>query len=427
MSMARRGKTIGIVVGGGPAPGINGVIHGVTVIGINRGYNVYGIWEGFKHLVEGHFEAEPLTIDKVSRIHRRGGTILRTSRVNPTVTEDALRASVDALRSAGVTHLVSIGGDDTAFSAYSVVKYARQNIGLDLRSVHTPKTIDNDLPLPEGVPTFGFTTARELGTQIVENIMEDARSTVRWYIVVAMGRKAGHLALGIGKSAGTTLALIPEEWGGEPIRLQHVADIIAGSVIKRLAYDRGYGVAVVAEGIMEMMNKDDLAFLKTIERDAHGHPRMAEVNSAAIIKQEVRSTLQRLGIDMTLVDKEVGYELRCADPCAFDIDYTRSLGEAAVTFLDQGGTNAMITIQDNKPVPVPYDEIMDPETGRTDVRSVDISSYTYESARKFMIRLEREDFQDQALVERMASQTDLSPDDFVARFGYLADVAPRPY
>jgi 6-phosphofructokinase len=427
MATSNHEKTIGIVVGGGPAPGINSVIHAVTITAINSGYKVYGILEGFSHLAEGRLQATPLTIADVSRIHLKGGTILKTSRVNPTVSEEKLRNCVNALKAAGITHLVSIGGDDTAFSAYTVARYAREKMDTELHSVHAPKTIDNDLPLPEGVPTFGYETAREVGMRIVENIMEDALSTGRWYIIVAMGRKAGHLALGIGKSAGATLTLIPEEWRGQAIRMQEVADVIATSIIKRLADGRGYGVALVAEGVMELMDPNDLVFLETVERDEHGHPRMAEINSAAIIKREVRATLQKLGVKMTLVDKEVGYELRCADPCAFDIDYTRSLGEAAVTFLNEGGTNAMITIQKNQAVPVPYDEIMDPDTGRTEVRSVDLNSFTYRSARKFMVRLERSDLESPRFVAEVAAQANLSPQEFVERFGYLVGLTPRPF
>jgi 6-phosphofructokinase len=427
MSALPAQKTIGIVVGGGPAPGLNGVIHAVTITAINSGYKVIGIMEGFKHLITGDPLLWPLTIPDVSRIHLKGGTVLKTSRANPTHSDEYLRNAVTALQEAGITHLVSTGGDDTAFSAYTVSRYAQEKMGFDLHSVHVPKTIDNDLPLPEGIPTFGYETARQLGTQIIRNIMEDALSTVRWYIVVAMGRKAGHLALGIGKSAGATLTLIPEEWRGKPIRLQHVADIICGSIIKRLANGQGYGVAVAAEGVMELMDHRDLEFLETIERDEHGHPRMAEINSAAIIKRQVRDTLKELGIRLTLVDKELGYELRCADPCAFDIDYTRTLGQAAVDFLSAGGSNAMITIQNNEVVPIPYDELMDPDTGRTEVRMVRVDSFTYQSARRFMVRLDEQDFADKALVAKMVACTNLDEAGLVERFGYLGGIAPRPF
>jgi ATP-dependent phosphofructokinase / diphosphate-dependent phosphofructokinase len=427
MTASSTQKTIGILVGGGPAPGLNGVIHAVTITAINSGYKVIGIMEGFKYLASGEPQFVPLEIADVSRIHLKGGTILKTSRVNPTRSADTMRNAVNALHGAGITHLVSTGGDDTAFSAYSVSRFAQQEMGIDLHSVHVPKTIDNDLPLPEGIPTFGYETARQIGTGLVRNIMEDALSTVRWYVAVAMGRKAGHLALGIGKSAGATLTLIPEEWAGEKIRLQHVADTIAGSIIKRLARGQGYGVALVAEGVMELMDTRDLEFLENIERDEHGHPRLAEVNSAAIIKHRTRETLADLGVKLVIVDKELGYELRCADPCAFDIDYTRTLGLAAVDFLDQGNTNAMITIQENQAVPIPYDELMDPKTGRTEVRLVKTDSFTYQSARRFMVRLDKQDLENPAMVAKMAACTNLSAEAFVARFGYLGGVAPRPF
>lgn len=427
MSEASAQKTIGILVGGGPAPGLNGVIHAVTITAINHGYQVMGILEGFKHLMAGQPQFLPLTIADVSRIHLRGGTILKTARSNPKEKEEYLGNTVSALRGAGITHLVSIGGDDTASSAHAVSQYAQKKMGYDLRSVHVPKTIDNDLPLPEGIPTFGYETAREIGTRVVTNIMEDARSAVRWYLIVAMGRTAGHLALGIGKSAGATLTLIPEEWRGEKIRLQEIGDIISGSVIKRLASGQGHGVVVVAEGVIAMLDPDDVESLENVERDEFGHVRLSEVDSGAIIKNQVSKTLSSVGIKMRIVDKEVGYELRCADPCAFDIDYTRSLGEAAVSFLVKDGTNAMMSLQDNCPVPIPYDEIINPKTGRARVRRVNVDSYAYHSALKFMIRLEAQDFGNPQWVEKLAGFTKLSPAEFTVRFGYLGGAAMRPF
>ena len=135
-------KTIGVLVGGGPAPGLNGVIHSVTIEGINNGFQVFGIMEGFKYLASGEGEGNinPLSIKDVSHIHVKGGSILKTSRVNPTRKEETLRNSVETLQKAGISHLVSIGGDDTAFSAYSVARYAQEKMGLDIRSVHVPKT-----------------------------------------------------------------------------------------------------------------------------------------------------------------------------------------------------------------------------------------------------------------------------------------------
>jgi 6-phosphofructokinase 1 len=418
---------IGILVGGGPAPGINSVIHSATIEAINNGLKVVGIYDGFKHLMHGEMVGRPLTISDVSRIHLDGGSILRTSRANPTKSEESLGKCVHALIDAGVAYLVAIGGDDTAYSAYRVARYAEEHMGVRIKTVHVPKTIDNDLPLPEGIPTFGFETARELGTRIVMNLMEDALTGLRWFLVVTQGRKTGHLALGVGKSSGATLTLIPEEWGGREIRLQEVTDILAASVIKRLAEGKSYGLALVAEGIMEQLAPADLDMLDNVERDAHGHIRLAEINTADILKRALRKQLLDLGVDMGVVSKDLGYELRCADPIAFDIDYTRSLGEAAVDFLLQGGSNATITLQQNQVVPIPLEKMMDPDTGRTEVRVVKIDSFTYQSAYKFMIRLKPQDAENGMLLARMATQTNLSLEGFKARFGYLIGIAPRPF
>src|SRR6202007_3358957 len=96
-----------------------------------------------------------------------------------------------------------------------------------------PKTIDTDLPLPAAVPTFGFQTARHIGVGIVHNLAEDARTTSRWYLIISMGRAAGHLAWGMGRGAAATLTIIPEEFRGKPLTLDHLCDIILGAIIKR--------------------------------------------------------------------------------------------------------------------------------------------------------------------------------------------------
>ncbi len=257
--------------------------------------------------------------------------------------------------------------------------------------------------------------------------MEDALTGQHWFLVVTMGRKAGHLALGIGKSSGATLTIIPEEWRGAEIRLQEVVDILVTSVIRRLSEGRPYGVALVAEGILEYLRHEDLQTLERVERDEHGHVRLAEVNFADILKRATKADLDALGVQVKIVDKELGYELRCAAPIAYDIDYTRSLGEAAVNYLLEGGSNATITLQGNQVVPLAADQMMDGQTGRTEVRLVNIDSFIYRSAHRFMIRLKPEHAQDLVLLARMAMQTRLSLDEFKARYGYLVGIASRPF
>lgn len=419
--MANGTKKFGILVGGGPAPGINSVISSVTIEAMNLGYEVTGILDGFRHLIEGKREVQALTIPMVSRIHLTGGSVLRTSRANPTRDEKALLNVVRTLIEMGINYMVTIGGDDTAFSASCISSFAKSR-GMNIRTVHIPKTIDNDLPLPEGTPTFGFETARELGTQIVNNLMEDAQTTGRWFIVVAMGRKAGHLALGIGKSAGVTLTLIPEEFLPQKVRMKTITDIIVGSIIKRNSQGRDHGVAVLAEGLLEAMDPEDLNALDRLEKDPYGNIRLSEVNFSDIIKQAVLSRLREFGLKMTVVDKEIGYEVRCASPSAFDIEYTRNLGYAAVEFLHSGGTDALISIQNNKAVPIPFAQILDAKTGKTAVRMVNIDSAQYQIARQYMIRLEPEDFHPGIKLEQMAMSVNLSVADFCKEFKHVVEI-----
>jgi 6-phosphofructokinase 1 len=412
-------NVLAIVCGGGPAPGINSVISSATIEARKSGWEVQGVCDGFQHLAKGEKETLPLTIDLVSRIHGDGGSLIRTSRYNPTRDPEELRRVVDTLVEMGVTHLITIGGDDTAYTASRVAEHARDHLGLTLAFAHVPKTIDNDLPLPEGIPTFGFETARALGTELVSNLMEDAKTTGRWFLCVAMGRVAGHLALGIGKSAGATVTVIPEEFGEEKIPLQQLADILAGAYVKRLAHGRGYGVAVTAEGLIEKIRVQDLEAVDSIERDEYGHIRYAEINFSDVLRRELQRTLKGLGLRTTINNKEIGYEVRCAPPNAFDVEYTRNLGYAAFSFLREGGSRAMVTIQNNRIVPIPFEEVLDPVTGKTRIRRVNVDSVQYRIAREYMIRLEKRDFENRADLERLAVVTRMGPEDFRRRFGYL--------
>src|SRR5438552_803014 len=235
---------LAILVGGGPAPGINAVISAAVIEAVNEGLEVVGIVDGFKWLMRGDTsKMRPLRIEDVSRIHLEGGSMLGTARDNPTTSEQAIHTVVETLRARGITHLVTIGGDDTALSSSFVAEHS----GHQIRVVHVPKTIDNDLPLPGHIPTFGYQTARHYGVELVQNLMEDARSTKRWYVVVAMGRKAGHLALGIGKAAGATLTVIGEEFSRQTIAFSDICDIVETAIIKRWAMGHHFGVAIRAE------------------------------------------------------------------------------------------------------------------------------------------------------------------------------------
>jgi ATP-dependent phosphofructokinase / diphosphate-dependent phosphofructokinase len=422
---------LGILCGGGPAPGINSVISAATIEACNSGWEVVGILDGFEHLIQGDAShVLPLEITDVSRIHVLGGSILFTSRANPTMVDEGaelpdwrMRNTLRALTELGIDALVTIGGDDTAFSAQKVAEAA----GGSIRVAHVPKTIDNDLPLPRGVSTFGFQTARHVGVELVNNLMTDAITTKRWFFVVAMGRSAGHLAVRIGKAAGVTLTVIAEEFPPDrPIRLDHLVDLIEAAMLKRFAHGRPFGVVVLSEGIALRMEEDELAkAMPDVERDEHGHIRLGELDLDGVLAGLVKRRFKERGQKVTITAKNIGYELRCAAPIPFDIEYTRDLGYGAIDYLrgllreEREEMGAMITIQEEQMVPLPFGSFTDPQTGRPRVREVAIDSGMYRVATEYMIRLEQEDLDDPAKLKAIADVAKLSPEAFRDRYGYL--------
>jgi 6-phosphofructokinase 1 len=215
------------------------------------------------------------------------------------------------------------------------------------------------------------------------------------------------------------LTIIPEEFRHKPIRLKTLVDILVAAFIKRLAAGRSDGVAVLAEGLVEFLDQQDLNGLEDVERDQHGHVRLAEVNFGVLLKRAVEKELRTFGVKTTIVEKNIGYELRCADPISFDMEYTRDLGYCAAQFLLDGGTAAMVSIQNGRFIPIPFGDILDPATGRTRVRMVDIESESYTIARRYMIRLSPEDLSQPQEVVRLATAAGLASDDFRTRFEYL--------
>ncbi|MFH1754528.1 MAG: 6-phosphofructokinase, partial [Candidatus Latescibacterota bacterium] len=336
-------KKMAILVGGGPAPGVNSVIGAVAIRAINDGIEVIGIRDGFKWIMQGDIShITRLTIDDVSRIHFLGGAYIGIARDNPTKNKKHLENAVTSLLRLNVDKLITIGGDDTAYSAMKLEEVAAGRI----RVVHIPKTIDNDLDLPLGICTFGYQTARHVGVGIVKHLMVDALTTSRWFFVVSMGRQAGHLALGIGKSVAATLTLIPEEFPDARITMSQVVDILVGAIVKRLSYERVDGVAMIAEGLLERMDPEDLKIHSNLERDDHDNLRLSEISFGEILKFHVQERLKQLGLKIRITSKNIGYEMRCADPIPFDMEYTRDLGFCAAQFIIEGGNAAMVSIQE---------------------------------------------------------------------------------
>jgi ATP-dependent phosphofructokinase / diphosphate-dependent phosphofructokinase len=423
MADSTRGR-LAIVVGGGPAPGINGVISAVTIEAVRRGLEVVGVRQGFSTLVGDSPKTVMLSAAEVGPWYNRGGSILGTSRVNP-AKNDADMANVLAhFQKLGVKYLVTIGGDDTAYSGSQV--YVKANGAIKV--AHVPKTIDNDLPLPPGIPTFGFETARHHGVQLARALHEDARTTGRWYLVVSMGRAAGHLALGIGKAAAATLTLIREEFRDKKLTLDNLTDLIIGAMLKRKVEGKSYGLVVLAEGLIESIGEqglidaigvEDMDKYGNIEKDPHGHLRLGEIEFGRIVRERLSKRMEPLGLKSTMIDKDLGYELRCADPIPFDAEYTRDLGYGAVKFLlsaDAGQYGAIVSVVGGKLTPLRFQDMIVPATRRMQTRDVDLNSVTYECARQYMTRLEKEDFANADKLTLLAAAGKMTPDQFRAKF-----------
>lgn len=421
---------VGVLVGGGPAPGINGTISAVTLEARNRGHEVVGIYDGFQWLMAGNTEHTKLMDhDDVSRIHFLGGSILNTSRANPTRKPEEMERVLLSLETLRIGYLATIGGEDTMFAASRLAGRAAGRI----RVCHVPKTIDNDVPLPGEIPTFGFETARQVGFNLVHNLMEDSRTTNRWHFVVVMGRSAGHLALGIGKAAGATLTIIPEEFAG-PVHLNTLCDILEGAVLKRQAFwGRRDGVAVIAEGLLERIPAEELTAMEGVRivRDSYGHLRLAEMDLAFILKTLVERRFAERGASLGIVHKSIGYELRCAPPLAFDCEYVRALGYGAIQFLLEPDPEAarlhgaLVCQEEGKLRYLSFDELLDPQTGKSRIRTVDVTKPSYRIAREYMIRLEKEDLENKERLGTLAGaastrEKTCSPEEFQKKFHYLA-------
>ena len=374
-------KSFGIVVSGGPAPGINSVISSSVIEAHNRGYAVKGLVNGFRDLTMG----EPgsiidLTPDNTGNIYNKGGSILGTSRFNPLKDQEHVDKLLQGLRENNIDKLIVIGGEGSAYLSHKLAKSHA-----DIAVVHVPKTIDNDLILPNKYPSFGFETALHQGTKIVETLREDAKTCRRWFLATTMGRKAGFLALGIGLASGATSTLIPEEFAGFHPTPEDIATIVFSTIRKRMAMKKNYGVIILAEGILDCLDPSQSSPLQQAHRDDMGRIRYSQVELGEVLIPPLKDMLRNAKLDIHMITKNIGYELRCCDPVSFDIEYTKFLGYGAVQHILGGNSGIMVTRDFDKLGFIPL-ESMAGSDGIIKSRRVDLSSDLYRVARSFMIR-----------------------------------------
>ncbi|MFY0598895.1 MAG: 6-phosphofructokinase [Cyclobacteriaceae bacterium] len=361
--------TVGILCGGGPAPGINTVVSTIAKVFLNEGYRVIGVHEGYKGLFSDNREIKEFDFEHADRIFSRGGSTLIMSRFKPKP-EDF---NTDFFTKYNVKLLVTIGGDDTASTANRISKYLQQH-NLEVKNIHVPKTIDNDLPLPDRNPTFGFHSAKDEGVRIGQTIYEDARTSHTWFVMSAMGRSAGHLAFGIATGCHYPMMIIPEMFDRAKPTLDKMVNLIISSMVKRKLMGVPYGVALVSEGVFHVIDEEELknsGILFTY--DDHGHPELGNVSKSNIFNVLVQDKLKELGISIKSRPIELGYELRCCRPIGFDLTLCTLLGIGVKKLYNKGYTGCIVSANSAGDIAPIYLSDFEVE-GKIPPRLVDINS-----------------------------------------------------
>jgi ATP-dependent phosphofructokinase / diphosphate-dependent phosphofructokinase len=363
-------EAIVILAGGGPAPGINTVISSIAKVFLKDGYRVIGVHEGYKTIFTSYPKIQDFDFELADKIKNQGGSALLMSRHKPKDDE----FNTDFFIKNNVRLLVTIGGDDTASTANRISQYLI-NRQVKIRNIHVPKTIDNDLPLPEGQPTFGYQSAKQEGVRIASTIYEDARTSGNWFVISAMGREAGHLAFGIGAACHFPMIVIPEMFNKTSISFDKITRMIISSIIKRKILGISYGVAIISEGVFHFMTDEEIESTDiNFTYDDHGHPELGNVSKAHIFNLLLQRRLKELSISVKSRPEELGYELRCVTPTAFDLLYCSLLGIGVKKLYDEGMTGCMVTSDPTGDIhPLFLKDVAD-ENGKVKPRLVNIDS-----------------------------------------------------
>ena len=363
-------KAIAIICGGGPAPGINTVISTLSKTFLKDGYKVIGVHHGYKGLLSENPATKVFNYKRADRIYSRGGSTLIMSRFKP---KDSDFKS-DFFKENNVKLLVTIGGDDTASTASRLTKFLAKE-QLDVAHIHVPKTIDNDLPLPDRNPTFGFHTAKDEGVRIGNTVHEDARTSENWFVLSAMGRSAGHLAFGIASACHFPMMIIPEMFNKTKITFEKLTNMIISSIIKSKIKGIEYGVAMVSEGVFHFMDEDEIKNSGiNFTYDDHGHPELGNVSKSHIFNYLLQVKLKELGLDIKSRPVEIGYELRCCNPIAFDLTLCTLLGIGVKKLFDQGISGCIVSANSKGDISPLYLKDFEDENGKVQPRLVDINS-----------------------------------------------------
>ena len=364
-----------ILCGGGPAPGMNSVSMSVAKTFLTKGYRVIGLHGGYSGLFSKNARTEDLDFFVADRYFNRGGSYLEMSRFKPTDKDFEENFNLDLFKDNNIKLLVTIGGDDTASTANRISKFLAAK-GYPIANIHCPKTIDNDLPLPANAPTFGYNSAKNEGAHLARTIYEDARTSGNWLVISAMGRTCGSLALGIGEATHCPMTIIPEMFNKTEITVEKIVNLVVSSIIKRKIMGIDYGVAMISEGVFHSLSDEEIRNSGIhFTYDDHGHPELGKVSKANIFNELLENKLKELGLKVKSRPVEIGYEVRCQTPIAYDLVYCSELGMGVYKLFSEGKTGCMVYIsQDGFVSPLYLKDLQDPTTGKIPPRLVNIES-----------------------------------------------------
>jgi 6-phosphofructokinase len=330
-------KTVAILCAGGPAPGINTVVASITKRFLGEDYRVIGLNHGYSTLFKEETTYIDLTYELADRIYSKGGSYLKMSRYKPKKEE----FNDQFFKQENVTLLVTIGGDDTASTANRISQFLEEK-NISIQNIHVPKTIDNDLPLPAGISTFGYQTAKNEGSRIAKTVLEDARTSDNWFVVSAMGREAGHLALGIGVACHYPMVIIPEMFYKTQVTFDRILKLIISTMIKRKIMGINFGGVVISEGVFHFMDENEIKNSGiNFSYDDHGHPELGLLSKAHIFNQLLSVELNKLDLKFKCRPLEIGYSIRCVDPTAYDLRFCTNLGYAVKELYDNGSSKCI--------------------------------------------------------------------------------------
>ena len=365
-------KSIVILTGGGPAPGMNTVVGTIAKTFLSNGYRVIGLHGGYKGLFSPTQKTTDIDFLLADPIFNRGGSYLMMSRYKPSQEDFDKNFNLDFFKNNNIQLLVTVGGADTASTANRIAKFlAAKNY--PIANIHVPKTIDNDLPLPSNIPTFGYHSAKSEGTKIATTVYEDARTSGTWFVVSAMGRSAGHLALGIGATCHYPMIVIPEMFNRTDITIDKIVNMAISAIIKRKIMGLSYGAIMISEGVFHAFSHTDLeAAGVKFTYDDHGHPELGKISKAQMFNELLEKKLDKLGISVKSRPVEIGYEVRCVTPIAYDLMYCSQLGMGVYQLFKEGATGCMVYLDLNNNIKPLYLSDIQDKDGKIPPRGVNI-------------------------------------------------------